>query len=226
MRVDFQEANEILLNYYANFPSCYHDERHAANVLLFTLFCAEFVTMYMSELSSQDLTVLYYVALFHDSGRMGRDGNDYYASISAKLAYQYVAEKYGEYSPIAYRVYTIILHEIAPSRLPLSQRDQLLFDIYKGADSLDIMRVLPFKEHRNPLMRRASGKCLTALRDLAKDVYNLSLIEKSTIYKGKYPHQLRMRGRHTIMQDACMFMVMFESKLPIIADKCKNLLMN
>ena len=119
---------------------------------------------------------------------------DYYAASSSRLASLYFGR-----DAFGVRVGRIIGKEATPDRIVLDERDQLLYDIYKGADSMDIMRVCRFDESRNPLMKRAGGK----------DVQNVSMIEGETIYAGYFPGGLRERRRGEPLRDAIAFMIWY-----------------
>lgn len=156
----FDMYEEAIKRYYPH--KCAHDSVHAMSTFV---LCLILLNLYsnkigVEQLSCEDIMILQFVTIFHDSGRHNEekcvDGKDTDETVtrSANNAKNFINEKLRNVK-MADRVYNIILHEIQSE--PLNDVDQLLYIIYKGADSIDIGRVAVYQPNLNPFYMRFSS---------------------------------------------------------------------
>lgn len=132
--------NKLRDYYYIYYPN-EHDYRHIARVIITSLLLVKIYEEITRQKYSNIIYGVMFVGLFHDSGRKGRDGEDIWEEESAKittkeLSMLNISDEYIENISKA-------IHD--------PEDDNLLHMIFKGADSLDIIRVISYyKKELNP----------------------------------------------------------------------------
>ena len=140
---------------------CHHDKVHAMSTFVLSLIL---LNLYNSKskkdiiLSSEDIKVLQFVTIFHDSGRHYEDEEKCVDGVDTLITIKRSADKAKKFitqndkENVANRVYNIILHEKEDQKL--NEVDNLIYTIYKGADSIDIGRVAVYQSAMNPFYNR------------------------------------------------------------------------
>lgn len=150
----FDIFEEAIKKYYPH--RCNHDSLHAMSTLVLSLVLFLLYDKYDSKqrFDCYDIAVLEFVAIFHDSGRQRErkclDGNDTVENVklSATNAFEFLTQ-YN--NPLAGRVAKIIMNEVENQNL--DENDRIIYNIYKGADSIEIGRLTSYDETKNPLSK-------------------------------------------------------------------------
>jgi hypothetical protein len=126
--------NIILDEFYTFKHQTKHGKGHICSVIILTAIL--YSTLKTQDADPEILSIAILTSLFHDSGRQGRDGKDLWEQESAKNARRKIAEKDEKTANIVSNM--INAKEIDE----IDDVYKSAFFAYKGADSIDIVRVV------------------------------------------------------------------------------------
>ena len=141
--------------------SVWHTKSHSARVLILAL-----VIGHQKGLSEKEMNSLGMAAVFHDSRRLDDGIDQGHGSRAAEYYKDYCLEHELPYDAATYYITyyhdhddSLGLSEIAKSPY-LSERDILLYQIFKDADALDRFRLGPDALDENMLRTEEAHKCI------------------------------------------------------------------
>jgi hypothetical protein len=139
--------NDILMRYYNTGKAPAHNWQHIASVIFLTcILYAELCEIHNIS-GYNSLIIAICASLFHDSGRE-KDGPDMWEKDSAKNAEKELHAFFQDTeTPIKVASFIHPTRDFTKLELP----EMLAFLAYKGADSIDISRVMVYKEELNPV---------------------------------------------------------------------------
>ena len=182
--IDFM--NKMLYELYYKYSPNAHDYNHIVRVMMVSLILLKMYEEITKQKYSNLIHATMYTGLFHDSGRKGRDGKDYWEKDSADIA----RDKLKDVNVPEETISTITKAIYNPDDT------NLLHMIFKGSDSIDIIRVKQYKKKYNPFFKfieQEEKNVSSRISDILDKLENeqmllikvMSFIQQS--YKNKQP---------------------------------------